>query len=71
MLTPHEQPGFLRIQPVLPYFLKTRLAQEPSEVRSAIETAFRLHYADLGRALEQLIESKTAQERNFLGACAN
>jgi tetratricopeptide (TPR) repeat protein len=64
LLTPHEElAGFLRIQPVLPYFLKTRLAQEPVEVKGAIETAFRLHYADLAEALFNLFESKEPQPR--------
>jgi tetratricopeptide (TPR) repeat protein len=63
LLTPHELPGYLRIQPVLPYFLKTQLAQEPVELKEAIETAFRLHYADLAKALFGLFEAKEAQSR--------
>ncbi|MFZ4657342.1 MAG: tetratricopeptide repeat protein [Caldilineaceae bacterium] len=64
LLTPHKAlAGYLRIQPVLPYFLKTRLAQEPGEVKAAMETAFRLHYADLAAALLGLFEAKEAQQR--------
>jgi hypothetical protein len=39
---------FLRLQPILPYFLRNRLyAPEQAEVRSAIEIAFRQHYDEL------------------------
>jgi tetratricopeptide (TPR) repeat protein len=63
LLTPHEIKGYLRLQPVLPYFLKTRLAQEPAEVKAAIETAFREHYAELAEALFNAFEAKDPQQR--------
>ena len=45
LLAPHEVEGFLRIQPTLPYFLRSRLAApEQAAVRAAVETAFREHY---------------------------
>jgi hypothetical protein len=41
---------FLRPQPILPYFLRTRLhTSEQAEMQHALETAFRLHYDQLGR----------------------
>ena len=63
LLTTHEVPGFLRIQPVLPYFLKTRLGQEPDDLRQGIETAFRLHYAELAKAIFAMFEAKEPQQR--------
>jgi tetratricopeptide (TPR) repeat protein len=59
-----EIPGFLRLQPIFPYFLRNRLhAPEQREVRSAVETAFREHYDQLGDMLKQLLNSKDQQER--------
>jgi tetratricopeptide (TPR) repeat protein len=57
-------PGFLRIQPIFPYFLRNRL-HEPiqADMKSAIETAFREHYDQLGGMLNQLLNSKKPQER--------
>ena len=57
-------PRFLRLQPIFPYFLRNRLhAPEKSEIRSAVETAFREHYDHLGKMLYQLLKSKEPQER--------
>jgi hypothetical protein len=66
-LLQHEQlveMDYLRLQPIFPYFLKTRLndtAQTAS--KQAIEAAFREHYNVVGGALVQAIQSKEAQER--------
>ena len=59
-----DVPGFLRIQPVLPYFLRQHLS-EPARAaeREAIETAFRQHYDGVTRAVSGLLRSKEAQER--------
>jgi tetratricopeptide (TPR) repeat protein len=59
-----DMPAFLRLQPIFPYFLRNRL-HEPAqaEVKSAIETAFREHYDQLGAALYGLLDSKDPQER--------
>jgi tetratricopeptide (TPR) repeat protein len=67
LLQPHEElagTGYWRIQPIFPYFLKTRL-NDPSQLglKAAIETAFREHYSGIGDELWQLIESKDADER--------
>src|SRR5437667_1499071 len=57
-------PRFLRLQPVLPYFLRNRLSvSEKGEMRSAIETAFREHYDQLSNDLYKLLKSKDQQER--------
>ena len=59
-----DNPRFLRLQPIFPYFLRNRLyAPEQREVRSAVETAFREHYDQLGNMLYQLLKSKEPQER--------
>jgi tetratricopeptide (TPR) repeat protein len=57
-------PRFLRLQPIFPYFLRNRL-HEPAqvEVKSAIETAFREHYDQVGSTLNQLLNSKEPHER--------
>jgi hypothetical protein len=44
--------GYLRIQPTLPYFLRTRLnVPEQAEVCVAVETAFREYYGQVSKAL--------------------
>ena len=65
LLTPHEAGGgYLRLQPILPYFLRQRLA-DPAQTaaRAAVETAFRTHYDGVGGALAHLIKSKEPQQR--------
>jgi tetratricopeptide (TPR) repeat protein len=65
LLTPDtDLPAFLRLQPVLPYFLRTRLsATERADTREAIETAFRELYKQLGPALRSYLNSKDPQEK--------
>ena len=48
-------PGFLRLQPIFPYFLRSRL-QEPAqaEVKQAVDSAFREYYQRLGAHPGQL-----------------
>jgi tetratricopeptide (TPR) repeat protein len=75
LLTPHEVGGgYLRLQPILPYFLRQRLgggalgdddATETATLRPAIEAAFRAHYDEVGGALAGLIQSKQPQERQL------
>jgi tetratricopeptide (TPR) repeat protein len=64
LLTEHDMPGFMRVQPTLPYFLRTRLQTQES-LRSAIETAFRELYAGFSGALSQLMQSKQPQEKQL------
>jgi len=55
---------FLHLQPILPYFLRNRLGMpEQTQIRSAVETAFRQHYDQLGDGLYDLLRSKDPQER--------
>jgi hypothetical protein len=52
-------PGFLRVQPVLPYFLRGRLAESEAEpARAAIEAAYCASYAGYAGALRQLMRSQ-------------
>jgi tetratricopeptide (TPR) repeat protein len=81
LLTPHEVGGgYLRLQPILPYFLRQRLGgddaphggvPETATLRQAIEAAFRVHYNEVGRALAGLIQSKQPQERQVGQALIN
>ena len=59
----HKVPGFLRLQPIFPYFLRSRLHATGGEDRTAIENAFRLHYDGLGGAIAGLLTSKDAKEK--------
>jgi len=67
LLEPHKkwsEAGFWSLQPILPYFLKTRLNDEPLSIRkSAIEAAFCAFYNELGGALAQALKSKDAGEK--------
>ncbi len=67
LLSPDSDiPRFLRLQPILPYFLRNRLyAPEQQEMRSAVETAFREHYDQIGSQLYNLLNSKEPQERQI------
>ena len=67
LLSPHpDAPEMLRLQPVLPYFLRQALSQAgQAEVKAAVEAAFRLHYDGLGGALRGLLSSKKAQEKQL------
>ena len=59
-----DMPRYLRLQPIFPYFLRNRLnIADLSPTRAAVETAFRLHYDQVGDALYKLLESKEPQER--------
>ncbi|MGZ6304433.1 MAG: tetratricopeptide repeat protein, partial [Ktedonobacteraceae bacterium] len=52
------------MQPIFPYFLLNRLnAPEQREARSAVETAFREHYDQIGEMLFELLQSKEPQKR--------
>jgi len=59
-----DMPRFLRLQPIFPYFLRNRLdTADLSPLRTAVETAFRLHYDQLGAVLNKLLQSKEPQKR--------
>src|SRR5579863_198971 len=67
LLTPDPNiPRFLRLQPILPYFLHNRMSDPQQAPRkAAIETAFREHYDQVGDALDDLLNSKEPQERQI------
>ena len=49
---------FLTIQPVFPYFLRTKLQKLNKATQSALEEGFSNHYKALGVSYEQLLRSK-------------
>ena len=67
LLTPHEMgiPDLLTIQPVFPYFLKTKLAKQDDGFRSALRLGFKNHYEGLAGSYQQLMQSKEAQEKQL------
>jgi hypothetical protein len=54
----------LTIQPVFPYFLKTKLASLDEMTCKALEEGFKNHYQILATSYEQLMKSKVSQERH-------
>ncbi len=58
-----EDPQLLSIQPVFPYFLKTKLAQQDEIIRESLRDGFKNHYQGLAGVYNQLMDSKDAQER--------
>nr|MBA2678744.1 tetratricopeptide repeat protein [Ktedonobacteraceae bacterium] len=59
-------PAFLRLQPILPYFLRSRLHDSARiEMRRAVEAAFRQYYDQVGSELLNLLFSKDSQERQL------
>ena len=62
LITADRMSGYLRFQPVLPYFLRMRLNKAP-EMRQAVEKAYRAHYDGFASILTDLMGSKDAQEK--------
>ena len=69
LVKPHEdewfaENGYLSLQPVFPFFLKSRL-NDPAQAerKEAIETAFREHYEGIGDAFWELTDSKEAGQQ--------
>ncbi|WP_233153996.1 tetratricopeptide repeat protein [Scytonema sp. HK-05] len=60
-----EDSPLLAIQPVFPYFLKTKLEVLDKQTREALQKGFKNHYQDLARSYNNLMESKDAQEREL------
>ncbi len=60
-----DLPQLLTIQPVLPYFLQTKLKEVDEETRAALQEGFKNHYQWLARSYAQLMESKEPQERQM------
>ncbi|MGP1386849.1 MAG: hypothetical protein ACTS2F_25055, partial [Thainema sp.] len=67
LLSPHESgiTGFLSIQPIFPYFLRTKLNELDAATRDALYDGFKAHYQGLAGMYEQLMNSKNPQERQL------
>ena len=60
-----EDSPFVTIQPVFPYFLKTKLEVLDKQTREALQKGFKNHYQDLAGSYKNLMQSKDAQEREL------
>ena len=58
-----DYPLLFTIQPVLPYFLQTKLKEVNEETRKALQEGFKNHYQWLARSYDDLMESKKPQEK--------
>ena len=68
LLSPHSEfpDFFLRLQPILPYFLRSRgQMPEHAEGQRAVAVAFRQYYEEMSGALDDLLNSKDAQQRQL------
>ncbi len=64
LVTADRMTGYLRLQPVLPYFLRTRLNKVP-EMKQAVETEYRAFYDDFAGELIRLMNSKDAEKKQL------
>jgi len=60
-----DSPHLLTIQPVFPYFLKTKLNQLDGATREALSEGFKNHYRGLAGYYNQLMNSKDPQEQQM------
>jgi tetratricopeptide (TPR) repeat protein len=60
-----EEQELLTIQPVFPYFLKTKLNALDKATREALQAGFKNYYQGLADIYNQLMESKEPQERQL------
>jgi len=60
-----ELPSLLTIQPIFPYFLKTKLKELAPETQAAIWEGFKNHYRDLAGYYDDLLDSKNPQEKQW------
>ncbi|PZU98418.1 MAG: Tfp pilus assembly protein PilF [Pseudanabaena sp.] len=58
-----ESNRLLTIQPIFPYFLKTKLASLDEVTRKALQEGFKNHYQGLAISYNQLMESQDPQKR--------
>jgi tetratricopeptide (TPR) repeat protein/type II secretory pathway predicted ATPase ExeA len=67
LLTPMDaaNANLLTIQPVFPYFLKTKLVEQEDGLRSALQLGFKNHYEGLAGYYKQLMQSKEPQEKQL------
>ena len=55
----------LRMQPVFPYFLKTKLAEADEAIRDGLATGFKEQYKGLAAQYQQMMESKEPEQRKL------
>ena len=60
-----EANRLLTIQPIFPYFLKTKLASLDETTHKALQEGFKNHYQGLANSYNQLMESKDPQQRQL------
>ena len=60
-----EENRLLTIQPIFPYFLKTKLASLDAAICKALQECFKNHYEGLADSYNQLMKSKDPQERQL------
>ena len=60
-----QEERLLTIQPVFPYFLKTKLGTLDESTREALQEGFKNHYQGLAGYYRHLMESNDAQERQL------
>ena len=67
LLSPFNKdlPQLLTIQPVLPYFLNTKLKEAEPETRAALREGFKNHYKALASYYDSLLKSKEADKRQM------
>ncbi|HET8841337.1 MAG TPA: tetratricopeptide repeat protein [Ktedonobacteraceae bacterium] len=59
-------PGYLYIQPLFPYFLRSQLWEKKQiEIQQAIETAFRESYDELGEVIWKFLRSKEPDKQQI------
>ncbi len=67
---PQPEERLLTIQPVFPYFLKTKIKELDNETQEALQEGFKNHYIGLARYYFNLLQSKEANERQLgIGFC--
>ncbi|NCS15260.1 MAG: tetratricopeptide repeat protein [Microcystis aeruginosa G13-12] len=60
-----EMPSLLTIQPIFPYFLKTKLKELAPETQAAIWEGFKNHYREGADYYNDLLDSKNPQEKQW------
>jgi tetratricopeptide (TPR) repeat protein len=65
LLRGENEERLLEIQPIFPYFLKTKLNQLDEATREALQEGFKNHYLGLAGSYKRLMESKDADERQL------
>ncbi|MDJ0508898.1 MAG: tetratricopeptide repeat protein [Crocosphaera sp.] len=62
---PQANENLLTIQPVFPYFLKTKIKELDKETQEALQEGFKEHYIVLANYYRSLLQSKEANERQL------